>query len=222
LAHPKRSNTKGPPVLVVNEGRRATKQQQRAGSRITEALAEEDRGAVEFLVVAARDEETREVAGTAPPRWTWRGRGRGLEAASCRMPGTVDLARRGAAARSWGCGTWTRDTGDARKAREAGACQIRQRGDERATTQMVPCEREMSEMERNGEALERGRRRGQRRSSRMNLAGGSPDRRGRRGSALVSETSGTRASARRQADARDAGEQGRWSPTAGGSRRPWT
>ena len=41
---------------------------------------EEDRGAVEFLVVAARDEETREVAGTATPRWTWRGRGRGLEA----------------------------------------------------------------------------------------------------------------------------------------------
>ena len=65
---------------MVNEGRRATKQQQRAGSRTTEALAEEDRGAVEFLVVAARDEEAREAAGTATPRWTWRGRGRGLEA----------------------------------------------------------------------------------------------------------------------------------------------
>ena len=46
---------------------------------------EEDRGAVELLVVAARDEETREAAGTAMPRWTWRGRGQGLEAASCRM-----------------------------------------------------------------------------------------------------------------------------------------
>ena len=47
--------------------------------------AEEDRGAMELLVVAARDEETREAAGTAMPRWTWRGRGQGLEAASCRM-----------------------------------------------------------------------------------------------------------------------------------------
>ena len=46
----------------------------------TQALAEEDRGVVEFLVVAARHEETREAAGTATPRWTWRGRGRGLEA----------------------------------------------------------------------------------------------------------------------------------------------
>ena len=95
---------------------RATKQQQRAGSRTTEALAEEDRGAVEFLVVAARDGETREAAATRGGR---RSDGEVVEALVAEVDGE-GLARRGrtrgaptsgAEAEARGGGAWARDGG---------------------------------------------------------------------------------------------------------------
>ena len=63
-------------MLKLRHGEQQGKATAARAAEATEALAEEDRGAVE----PARDEEMREAAGTATPRWTWRGHGRGLEA----------------------------------------------------------------------------------------------------------------------------------------------